>query len=509
MADQALVSSNDHHHLQKAVVRKSSIMIERKPLMLKDYLLDDLSSCSSNGFKSLPRRQCCSTVRFLLEIDLKQNHQHRRPHIRKDKPNFVKAKRLFRSSRSGRFTISVLQRASDAVINAVKQLPFPSVVTSVQNRARKGLLPRSLSRKLLNNRFWGRATDKDNASNDKVEDHHHEEIIRDNINRWRLYPQLPDNDHHKPSNQNTTTKTIVSSSSSGNSKSNSWCESEFTTTTTTSSSRQSETTPTITSAHENDVVGLAGSENDVSQKVKKKVDHITVGEEGTTELGPTTATCSHQHAKEWPNEEEKEQFSPVSVLDCPFEDDDQDETNSPFNSRLARLEGTKQKLLQKIRRFENLTQLEPVDLEKRIIAMSDIKNDNDRYQIKTSSDDEIEDQKARELVTKVTKNINTAASSSATNKLLFDFFRERVAEERGSRKGFAEAVKSAEDWTVGAPTREVLLRWEVNEGRKAYIKEMEKGGRWRNLDEEKGEIDLELEALVWDSLIEEILLDLL
>uniref|UniRef100_A0A803PRH0 Uncharacterized protein n=1 Tax=Cannabis sativa TaxID=3483 RepID=A0A803PRH0_CANSA len=439
MADRAMVSSYDHH--QKAVVRKSSIMIERKPLMLKDYLLDDLSSCSSNGFKSFPRRQCCSTVRFLLEIDLKQNHQHRsRRHNPKEQPNLVKAKRHFRSSRSGRFTISVLQRASDAVINAVKQMPFPSVMSSVQNRARKGLLPRSLSRKLLNNRFWGRgATDKDNAganNNTKVGDHHHrQEIIRENINR------------------------------------------------------QSETIPITTLAHE----------NDVSQKVKKKVDRSgTVGdEEDTTELGPTTATCSHQHAKEWSNEEDKEQFSPVSVLDCPFEDDDQDETNSPFNSKVTHLEGTKQNLQHKIRRLENLTQLEPVDLEKRIIAMSDIKDDYDRVKIKKSSDDEIEDQKARELVTKLTKSIGTTTWSTATEKLMFEFFRERMAEERASTKGFAEAmaVKSAVDWTVGAPTREVLVGWEVKEGRKAYTRDMERNGKWRNLDEEMGEIDLELEDL--------------
>lgn len=43
-------------------------------------------------------------------------------------------------------------------------------------------------------------------------------------------------------------------------------------------------------------------------------------------------------SQEWSNEEEKEQFSPVSVLDCPFEDDDQ--THSPiFPHKLSCLEG--------------------------------------------------------------------------------------------------------------------------------------------------------------------------
>ncbi|KAG6437592.1 hypothetical protein SASPL_102511 [Salvia splendens] len=36
----------------------------RTPLLLKDHLLEDMSSCSSNGFKSFPRRQCCTALRF-------------------------------------------------------------------------------------------------------------------------------------------------------------------------------------------------------------------------------------------------------------------------------------------------------------------------------------------------------------------------------------------------------------------------------------------------------------
>lgn len=45
----------------------------------------------------------------------------------------------------------------------------------------------------------------------------------------------------------------------------------------------------------------------------------------------------------WINkEEEKEQFSPVSVLDCPYEDEDEDDessSSSPFRCRIARMEG--------------------------------------------------------------------------------------------------------------------------------------------------------------------------
>lgn len=55
--------------------------------------------------------------------------------------------------------------------------------------------------------------------------------------------------------------------------------------------------------------------------------------------------------QEWPNEEEKEQFSPVSVLDCPFEDEDEDEDEemcSPFQHRDTHMEGTSNSLLQNL-----------------------------------------------------------------------------------------------------------------------------------------------------------------
>lgn len=41
--------------------------------------------------------------------------------------------------------------------------------------------------------------------------------------------------------------------------------------------------------------------------------------------------------KQWASDQEKEQFSPVSVLDCPF--DEEDEVSSPFQHRLALMEG--------------------------------------------------------------------------------------------------------------------------------------------------------------------------
>ncbi|XP_057787247.1 uncharacterized protein LOC131004556 [Salvia miltiorrhiza] len=101
-----------------------------KPSLLKDYLMDDMSSCSSNGFKSFPRRQCCpSTVRFLVEIDLNQQ------------------KKYFIRNISTKSAASAFHR----FIAAVKRLPFGS------SSEKKPILPRNLSRKIIRKSiFWKR-----------------------------------------------------------------------------------------------------------------------------------------------------------------------------------------------------------------------------------------------------------------------------------------------------------------------------------------------------------------
>ncbi|KAL9269978.1 hypothetical protein AKJ16_DCAP21727 [Drosera capensis] len=78
------------------------------------------------------------------------------------------------------------------------------------------------------------------------------------------------------------------------------------------------------------------------------------------------------------DEEDKEQNSPVSVLEPPFDDDEDghegEEENGTFEgtygydleSSYAFVQKTKKKLLHKLRRFEKLAELDPVELEKRI-----------------------------------------------------------------------------------------------------------------------------------------------
>ncbi|KDP42695.1 hypothetical protein JCGZ_23635 [Jatropha curcas] len=82
-------------------------------------------------------------------------------------------------------------------------------------------------------------------------------------------------------------------------------------------------------------------------------------------------------------EEDKEQSSPVSVLDPPFQDDDDGHDDHSEDDRFdlecsyAIVQRAKQQLLQKLRRFEKLAELDPIELEKRMLEQEQESDDDD------------------------------------------------------------------------------------------------------------------------------------
>lgn len=160
-----------------------------KPLQLRDYLLDDMSSCSSNGFKSFPRKsQCCTTVRFLHEFDRKSkihHHQNQKLYLNFNRPPPKPA-------------LSALQ----TVIAAVKRLQLPAR-SPEKKKSNSSFLARSFSRKILmKSAFWKRKSER-------------KEIVR-----WKSFDQLLKEDS-KPSDRSITT---------AGSKSKRWSGSDFTAT---------------------------------------------------------------------------------------------------------------------------------------------------------------------------------------------------------------------------------------------------------------------------------------
>lgn len=125
MASSSITSSD--HRLKRRL----------KPLSLRDYLLDDLSSCSSNGFKSFPRRQS-STLRRLLDAEIKRSRVFHRK----------------RRYNCGLAFSHAVQKASTALLSAVKLLPFPSSSVEPPPPSRKKgtrNLWKKLSHRELNN----------------------------------------------------------------------------------------------------------------------------------------------------------------------------------------------------------------------------------------------------------------------------------------------------------------------------------------------------------------------
>ncbi|KAJ9173527.1 hypothetical protein P3X46_016650 [Hevea brasiliensis] len=475
--------------------RQKPFLIENRPVMLKDYLRDDLSSCSSNGFKSFPRRQCCTTVRFLLEIDL-----NTKPNPKHTRQQFFKRSR---SSKAASTTISALQKASEAVIKAVKLLPIPSSFIKssspfVHNRSRKGglLLPRSLSRKLFKKSFWRKAD--------------HREREGSEIRRWRTFREFLEevdkpSDHNTNQNSTSLVTTALTNgrlSTSSGSNSESWTDSEST-----AQSGNSE-------SYSNQNAAARGQKDLPSKKKVSEVEGVTVGED-------SIAFSVEKNTKEWPNEENKEQFSPVSVLDCPFQDEE--DISPPFQRSLVRMEGAKLRFRANIIRFEKLAQLDPLNLEKQM-ELAGLEDETLKSPIKARSSsfhnnmfsDIKEDKSAYELLKLVKATIpSNHRLISEADSILLDFFREKIMENKasvsmveGQNKDLEKELEVAQDWINGHP-QEMFLGWEVKDSRVVYLREMERKGNWRNFDEEKEEMILELEIEIFTSLMNEVILDLL
>lgn len=171
------------------------IRASAKPLLLKDHLMDDMSSCSSNGFKSFPRRQCCSTVRFVHDFDRRNKLlllQQQKAYVSSTKPPSKS------SSRS----------ALQTVISAVKRLHFGGAKSPAEKRKKSGgnsFLPRSFSKKLFRRgSFWKRKPE------------------RKEIEPWKSFDQLLKEDSQPSDRSNSSITTADENKSYG------WFGSDFT-----------------------------------------------------------------------------------------------------------------------------------------------------------------------------------------------------------------------------------------------------------------------------------------
>ncbi|KAM3316586.1 hypothetical protein ACQJBY_034614 [Aegilops geniculata] len=283
--------------------------------------------------------------------------------------------------------------------------------------------------------------------------------------------------------------------------------------------------------------------------------------------GPAAAGAKHKERQTdggdavGSTEEEKQQLSPVSVMDFPFHHDDDDETSdagtcspaTPFQhclpddpERSNKAQAQELLLLHKIRRLDGLAQaVGPVDLEAQFGTESDrrsAESHDTHTQTSNCSSTSADQGKAatwsprcrscidreaeRELdepsrllarLLKDDDDDDTAVTSGATERLLLDFFEEVLDRRRAPEAGpvigavrqsddESALVRAAQEWVEGAGTRrgaeDVLYAGE------AALADMDRGRRWVRAGEEEREVGAALEGLVMDALVAELVSDL-
>ncbi|KAK4757434.1 hypothetical protein SAY87_018735 [Trapa incisa] len=213
-----------------------------------------------------------------------------------------------------------------------------------------------------------------------------------------------------------------------------------------------------------------------------------------------TDCCDVESSKRRTSEEEdeeKEQCSPVSVLDPPFEDghdhDHEVEEEDGFDC-FAKVQRAKQKFLEKLRRFERLAGLDPVELEKRMIELDDEDGEGPGP---------LDDQ--HELVEQVLKWKFDSVKKipSDMRRLVSDL----VAEERGRRNGVAgvavmrRVCDRFESWkTVDPNTIDMMVEEDLG-------RDLE-GWRWKHDKDRVAEVASAMELAVFRVLVDELLEDL-
>lgn len=148
-------------------------------------------------------------------------------------------------------------------------------------------------------------------------------------------------------------------------------------------------------------------------------------------------------------------------------------------------------------------------LEKRM-ALADCDNESVGSPLLSIHENFISDQeeeynksgkKSEELLEQMKARTPSTSLKLNSDNLFLDFFIEATCED--NKVSDCELLDAAKDWMNGQ-AREVLLGWKMQKNREVYIREMEKGGMWSKLDEDRQEVALELEAEIFTSLVNDL-----
>ncbi|KAA8518612.1 hypothetical protein F0562_016086 [Nyssa sinensis] len=200
-------------------------------------------------------------------------------------------------------------------------------------------------------------------------------------------------------------------------------------------------------------------------------------------------------------EEEKEQCSPVSVLDPPFDDDDDghedgdnEEDGYDVECSYAIVQRAKQQLLHKLRRFEKLAELDPTELEK--IMLEEQEDDEDDLPEEEDCEDDESLSFCRERVSK--SSIHLSKVTTDMRRLVSDLIAEEKKEQNGLEDSevVAKSVcKRLDSWKeVESNTIDMMVELD-------FRRELE---GWKKNKQQVEETAMEIELAIFGLLVEEL-----
>ncbi|XP_055808357.1 uncharacterized protein LOC129876904 [Solanum dulcamara] len=179
--------------------------------------------------------------------------------------------------------------------------------------------------------------------------------------------------------------------------------------------------------------------------------------------------------------DEIEQQSPVSVLESPFREDHR----------------KKCVLMQRIiQEFEKLAK-----------ENTSFKAENYEKEEQEQEMYVIIEQKAKKILSQLKETRNLCMKDCEANlndQLLFDFFLHELIQNNVDESEML--MREAKSWINGEYNGE--FEWEMEDKREAYIRDMQRVGRWNNFEEEKEELTSVLEFELFNNLVHEVLIDL-
>ncbi|XP_042392053.1 uncharacterized protein LOC121983160 isoform X1 [Zingiber officinale] len=222
--------------------------------------------------------------------------------------------------------------------------------------------------------------------------------------------------------------------------------------------------------------GRKAAGDDVSDAATKKATRDGEGKESAE---------SHSSS-----EEEKEQLSPVSVIEFPSEGEE-DALSPSFRHILLKLRRKKRQLLRRIGRFGRLAEPTRINLDRCFASCND------------------EVMTARRLLRHFTSICHVSSLDASLEKLLLDFFvhsltvRQRKAAKTEEDEEARRLILAAREWMEG--------RWSGADDYhgEGTVREMEEGENgWMKQQAAAEEVAVDLEGLLFGLLMQELMVDL-